>query len=56
MGNAVGGRGAPRSAPPGHDTWVAACCPTHDVPLATLNLKDYDDFRRYHALSILGLD
>ena len=35
---------------------AAACCVTHDVPLATLNLKDYEDFRRYHGLRILGVD
>jgi hypothetical protein len=22
--------------------WVAACCLTHGIPLATLNLKDYE--------------
>jgi hypothetical protein len=24
--------------------WIAACCLTHGIPLATLNLKDYEDF------------
>jgi predicted nucleic acid-binding protein len=46
-------RGRPR---PVNDMWIAACCLTHDVPLATLNLKDYEDFRQYHGLHILGLD
>ena len=35
-------RGRPR---PVNDMWVAACCLTHDAPLATLNLKDYVDFK-----------
>ena len=34
--------------------WVAACCLTHGIPLATLNLKDYEDFNQYHALRIPG--
>jgi predicted nucleic acid-binding protein len=46
-------RGRPR---PVNDMWIAACCLTHDVPLATLNLKDYEDFRQHHGLRILGLD
>ena len=33
-------RGRPR---PVNDMWVAACCLTHDLLLATLNLKDYED-------------
>lgn len=46
-------RGRPR---PVNDMWIAACCLTHDVPLATLNLKDYEDFRLYHGLRAPGLD
>jgi predicted nucleic acid-binding protein len=44
-------RGRPR---PVNDLWVAACCLTHGIPLATLNLKDYEDFDQYHGLRILG--
>jgi hypothetical protein len=29
--------------------WVAACCLTHGIPLATLNLKDYEDFNQHQA-------
>jgi hypothetical protein len=29
---------------------------SHDVPLATLNLKDYQDFGRYHGLRIVDVD
>ena len=39
---------------PVNDMWVAACCLTHGIPLATLNLKDYEDFDQYHGLRILG--
>jgi predicted nucleic acid-binding protein len=34
--------------------WVAACCIAHDVPLATLNTKDYADFTQHHGLRTLG--
>jgi hypothetical protein len=44
-------RGRPR---PVNDMWVAACCLTYDLPLATLNIKDYQDFQAHHALRILG--
>jgi hypothetical protein len=46
-----------RSRPrPVNDMWVAACCLTYDLPLATLNLKDYEDFKVHHGLRILGVD
>jgi hypothetical protein len=34
--------------------WIAACCLTHGITLATLNLKDYEDFNQHHGLRILG--
>jgi predicted nucleic acid-binding protein len=46
-------RGRPRAA---NDMWIAACCLTYDLPLATLNLKDYQDFQSYHGLRILGVE
>jgi len=46
-------RGRPR---PTNDMWIAACALTYDLPLATLNLKDYEDFRLNHGLRILGAD
>ena len=46
-------RGRPR---PVNDMWIAACCLSHDLPLATLNLKDYEDFRQHHDLRIIGTD
>jgi predicted nucleic acid-binding protein len=44
-------RGRPR---PVNDMWIAACCLTHGITLATLNLKDYEDFSQHHGLRILG--
>ena len=44
-------RGRPR---PVNDTWVAACCLTHGLPLATLNVKDYLDFRGHHGLTLFS--
>jgi predicted nucleic acid-binding protein len=43
-------RGRPR---PVNDTWIAACCLAYDVPLATLNLKDFEDFAEHHGLRLL---
>jgi predicted nucleic acid-binding protein len=34
--------------------WIAACCLAHQVPLATLNVKDYQDFTEHHGLRLLG--
>jgi predicted nucleic acid-binding protein len=44
-------RGRPR---PIHDTWIAACCLVHELPLATLNVKDFDDFAEHEGLILLG--
>ncbi len=35
--------------------WIAACCLAYEAPLATLNLKDYEDFTEHHGLRILGV-
>lgn len=43
-------RGRPR---PQNDMWIAACCLTHDLPLATLNVKDYVDFAEHHGLRLI---
>ncbi len=43
--------GRPR---PVNDMSIAACCLTHQVPLATLNLKDYLDFSEHHGLNLLS--
>jgi predicted nucleic acid-binding protein len=36
--------------------WIAACCLVHDLPLATLNLKDFEDFEdfaEHHGLRLI---
>jgi hypothetical protein len=44
-------RGRPR---PQNDSWIAACCLVYDLPLATLNIKDFADFAEYEGLRIVG--
>ena len=43
-------RGRPR---PANDTWIAACCLVYELPLATLNVKDFADFTEHHGLVIV---
>lgn len=43
-------RGRPR---PQNDMWIAACCIRHNIPLATCNLKDFEDFAHFDGLRIL---
>ena len=43
-------RGRPR---PVNDTWIAACCLAYDLPLATLNVKDFADFAEHDGLSLV---
>jgi predicted nucleic acid-binding protein len=43
-------RGTPR---PVNDSWIAACCLAYDVPLATLNTKDFADFVQHDGLRML---
>jgi toxin FitB len=43
-------RGWPR---PANDTWIAACCLVYELPLATLNVKDFVDFAEYDGLTII---
>jgi predicted nucleic acid-binding protein len=45
-------RGRPR---PANDTWIAACCITRDLPLSTLNTKDFEDLARYEGLPLLPI-
>lgn len=44
-------RGRPR---PQNDTWIAASCSVYDVPLATLNVKDFVDFVDYEGLELIS--
>ena len=39
---------------PQNDSWIAACCLAYDLPLATLNVKDFADFAEYEGLRIVG--
>ena len=44
-----------RSRPrPVNDTWIAACCLVRDLPLATLNVKDYADLAEHESLALLA--
>ena len=43
-------RGRPR---PINDSWVAACCLARELPLATLNIKDYADFAEHEGLELV---
>ena len=43
-------RGRPR---PVNDSWIAACCLTYDLPLATLNAADFQDFADYEGLQVI---
>jgi toxin FitB len=45
-------RGRPR---PQNDTWIAACCLVYDLPLATLNVKDFKDFAEHEGLILIGV-
>lgn len=43
-------RGRPR---PQNDTWIAACCLVYNLALATLNLKDFEDFAEHEGLTLV---
>lgn len=43
-------RGRPR---PANDTWIAACCLARELPLATLNIKDFADFAEHEGLELV---
>lgn len=36
---------------PANDGWIAACCVTHGLPLATLNLRDYAGIRGLRVIT-----
>ena len=38
---------------PVNDTWIAACCLAYNVPLATLNIGDFEDFEEHHGLVLI---
>ena len=43
-------RGRPR---PINDTWIAACCLAFGLPLATLNVADFQDFVDHEGLVLI---
>jgi len=43
-------RGRPRQP---NDMWIAACCLVEGLPLATLNVKDDEDFVEHHGLQLI---
>jgi len=43
-------RGRPR---PVNDSWIAACCLTYDLPLATMNVGHFDDFVEFEGLRLV---
>jgi toxin FitB len=38
---------------PANDTWIAACCLVHGLPLTTFNRKDFEDFAEHQWLVLL---
>lgn len=36
-----------------NDSWIAACCLARELPLATLNVKDYVDQVEHEGLTLL---
>jgi predicted nucleic acid-binding protein len=40
---------------PANDAWIAACCLTHGVGLATLNRRDYDSIEELRLVSAYGV-
>jgi len=54
MGPAQRRGGRAGRARPINDTWIAACCLVADLPLATLNLKDFEDFAEHDGLRLIS--
>lgn len=48
-------RPAPRTLTPVNDSWIAAACIANDVPLATLNTKDFAGFAEHDGLVLLAV-
>jgi len=40
---------------PHNDTWIAARCMAYDLPLATLNVKEFKDFAEHEGLTLIGI-
>lgn len=51
----ITGRAAQRGRPrPANDSWIAATCLVYDLPLATFNRKDFEDYAEYEGLQLIG--
>jgi predicted nucleic acid-binding protein len=35
--------------------WIAACSLAYDLPLATLNIKDSEDFAKHEGLALVSV-
>jgi predicted nucleic acid-binding protein len=46
-------RGRPR---PINDSWIAACCLTYALPLATCNVDDFSDYVEHEGLRLITPD
>jgi predicted nucleic acid-binding protein len=36
-----------------NDSWIAACCLARQLPLATLNIKDFSDYAEHEGLELV---
>jgi toxin FitB len=52
-GEIAAAAGRPGRSRPQNDTWVAACCLAYELPLATLNVKDFRDFAEHDGLVLI---
>jgi len=43
-------RGRPR---PTNDSWIAACCVARELPLATPNVRDFEDYAEHDGLMLV---
>jgi toxin FitB len=46
-------RGRPR---PVNDSWIAASCLVHGLPLATFNTKDFTDYAEHDGLDLIATE
>ena len=38
---------------PQNDSWIAASCLARGLPLATRNVRDYEDYEKHHGLKLI---
>ena len=54
MGPSGSGGSRPWRPRPTNDSWTAACCVARGLPLATLNVKDFEDHVEHDGLVLVG--